>query len=218
MTQITTLIDTPDTFEVIRNKIAQILADESANQVALATVAGKPDPQQWALVVYSERATPWDNTVSGEVLVNVWFDNASVDESASNTVEAQTMIGTFNVDVIGFSASKSNGAGHMPGDEGAALNAHRGLKLARKILMASQYTYLGMRGVVGKRLPQSITTFQPQLNDHAELHAVGARLAMQVKYEEFSPQFEPSILQELAVEIQRAQDGSVIANVEFDFT
>jgi hypothetical protein len=219
MANITQLIDKLDTFEVVRDKIATILADESAMQVQLATTAGKPDPSLWALKVYTERATPWDDNTDGDVIVNVWFDTTSVDEAASNTVRNQTMRGTFNIDVIGFATSKSNGSGgQIAGDEQAALNAQRGLRLARNILMASTYTYLDLRGAVGQRMPQSISSFQPQLNSKPTVHAVGTRLALAVRYEEFSPQFEPVTLLELGVMIERAEDGRVLAELEYKYT
>lgn len=218
MSNITQLIDKQDVFEIIRDKIAMILATESAEQVQLATTAGKPDPSLWALKVYTERATPWDDYTSDDLIVNVWFDTTSVDESASNTVKSQTMRGTFNIDVIGFGVSKPNGGGgQLPGDEQAALNAQRGLRLVRNIIMASSYTYLEMRTIVGQRMPQSISSFQPQLNSKPTDHAVGTRLALGVRYEEFSPQYEPAILQELAVEIQRAEDGRVLAELEYEY-
>jgi hypothetical protein len=218
LSEITQLIDKLDTFEIVRNKIAVILVTESAAQVQLATTAGKPDPSLWALKVYTERASPWDDYEDGSVIVNVWFDATSVDESASNTVRNQTMRGTFNIDVIGFGVSKPNGTGgHVPGDELAALNAQRGLRLVRNIIMASSYTYLGLRGVVGQRMPQSISSFQPQLNSNPAVHAVGARLALGVRYEEYSPQFEPVILQELGVTITRAEDALVIVELEYQY-
>lgn len=218
MTEITQLIDKQDVFEMVRDKIAVILATESAAQVQLATTAGKPDPSLWALRVYTERATPWDDYTDGDVIVNVWFDSTVVDESASNTVRNQTMRGMFNIDVIGFGVSKpKQGGGHMPGDELAALNAQRGLRLVRNIIMASNYTYLGMRGVVGQRMPQAINVFQPQLNSKPTDHAVGARLALSVRYEEFSPQFEPDTLRELGVTITRAEDGQVLAELEYHY-
>jgi hypothetical protein len=216
--ELTQLIDKQDTFEIIRDKIAVILATESAAQVALATTAGKPDPSLWALRVYAERATPWDDYTDGDIIVNVWYDSSSVDESASNTVRNQTMRGTFNIDVIGFGVSKpKQGGGQIPGDELAAANAHRGLRLVRNIIMASSYTYLGLRGLVGQRMPQAISSFQPQLNSKPTDHAVGARLALAVRYEEFSPQFEPVTLQELSVTITRAEDGTVLAATEYHY-
>jgi len=218
MAKITTLIQGKDTFEMVRDKIAAILVTESANQVALATSSGEPDPQQWALKVYTERAAPWDNYTTGDIIVNVWFDTANVDTSASNTVQEQTMRGTFNIDVIGFARSKSNGAGHTPGDMQAAFNAARGVRFVRNILMAGQYTYLDMRPIVGQRMPTSISSFQPQLNTNDHVNAVGARMSLDVRYSEFSPQYEPVDIEQLSVELQRAEDGLVYAVVEYDYT
>lgn len=218
MPEITQLIDKLDTFEIVRDKIALILVTEQAEQVQLATTAGKPDPSLWALKVYTERATPWDDYTASDLIVNVWFDTMTVDERSSNTVRDQTMRGTFNIDVIGFGTSKSNGAGgQVAGDELAALNAQRGMRLVRNIIMAGQYTYLGLRGIVGQRMPQSISAFQPQLNSNPTEHAVGTRLSLGVRYDEYSPQFEPAVLQELGVTLERAEDGQVFAELEYQY-
>ena len=64
MSLIPDLIDKEDTFEIVRNQIALILANESASQVALATTAGKPDPNLWALKVYTERSNPWEQALN----------------------------------------------------------------------------------------------------------------------------------------------------------
>lgn len=213
---ITTLIDKEDVFELVRDKIAQILADESVSQQALAVDAGK-DPTLWDLSVFTERSTPWDNAAPGKLIINVWFDTATPDEKSSNTVESQTMRGTFNIDVIGTGVSTPNGAGHNPGDKTAALEASRGLRLVRNILMASTYTYLDMRPIVASRMPQSIAQFPVRIDNKAVDHVSGARLALDVRYEEFSPQYEPATIEELRTEIQRAEDGSVLAQIDYIF-
>lgn len=218
MPNITTLIDKQDSFEIIRDKIAAILVDESLSQVALATTAGKPNPSEWELKVYTERAAPWDNYTGGDVIVNVWFDTATPDESGGGTVYEQVMRGTFNVDVIGFANSKADGAGHVAGDKQAALTAARGVRLVRNILMSSFYTYLGLQPLVGKRMPSGVTSFQPQFNSSAYTNAVGIRLSMEVRYSEFSPQYVPEYLEELSVTLQRAEDGHIYAVLEYDFT
>jgi hypothetical protein len=218
MPKITTLIDKLDSFEIIRDKIAAVLLTESQNQQALATTAGKPNPQDWALKVYTERAAPWDNYAGKDVIVNVWFDTATPDESSGGTVHEQVMRGTFNVDVIGFANSEPDGTGHIAGDKLAALTAARGLRLVRNILMASAYTYLDLRPLVGKRMPSGITSFQPQFNTNAYTNAVGVRLSLDVRYSEFSPQYVPEYLEELTVTLQRAEDGHIYAVLEYDFT
>lgn len=202
-----------DTFELVRDKIATILAEETARQKQLAIDAGE-DPAPYDLKVYAERATPWDNASSGQTVVNVWFDSANPEDGSSNTVESQTMTGNFNIDIVGFGTN----APGVSGDEAAARNAQRALRLCRNYLMASTYTYLALRPLVGRRWVQSINSFQPQLNDKAAINSVGARLTLAVRYMETSPQYHPVPLDQLSVTINRAEDGSVLAEVEFDYT
>lgn len=211
------LIDKRDNFDLIRDQIAQILADESASQQLLATAAAE-DPALWALKVYIERSAPWDHGAPGDLIVNVWFDKAGVDRKASDPVQRQKNDGTFNIDVIGFGNSAADGAGHLSGDEVAAREASRGVTLVRNIIMADIYTYLSMRGIVWGRMPSSLEFFQPQLNNRAATRAMGARLALDVSYNEFSPQQTPATLEYVATTIKRAEDGSVLAQVDFDYT
>ena len=90
--KITELIDKDDNFEVVRDKIAQILADEIANQMVLAVDGGK-DPDLWKLRIFAERSAPWaqwlDDQTDESPIVNVWFDNHSVDLKASNAISRQ---------------------------------------------------------------------------------------------------------------------------------
>ena len=52
---IQTLINKTDSFELVRDKIAMILADEFASQQALAQ-AEAIDPAPWDISVYTERS------------------------------------------------------------------------------------------------------------------------------------------------------------------
>lgn len=216
---ITTLIDKQDNFEIVRDQIAAILALETANQMALAQ-AQSLDPADWDLDVYIERSNPWDGYSGSKArVVNVWFDSATADERASGVVERQTMLGTFNIDIVGFGVSRADGAGQIAGDEDAARNAQRGLMLVRNILMAGEYTYLGLRGVVGRRFPSGINSFQPPFLKNPEVdQALGIRLALQVRYDEFSPQYPPVELEYLSNRVERAEDGRLLAQVDFDYT
>lgn len=209
------LIDKRDNSEVIRDQIAAILVLNVAAQMAFATGEGK-DPEAWRLRVYQERSNPWENT-SGETspIVNVWFESSAVNLKASDTVERQTYSGVFNVDVYGFGMSKGDGAGHVPGDEMAALEAQRGVRLARNILMASLYTYLELRGVVSGRMVDAITIFQPKQEANAE-HVVGARLSLRVDFLEFSPQYVGQPLEVLSARVYAAEDGQLLVAAEYD--
>lgn len=217
---ITQLIDKQDTFEIVRDRIAEIIVTESASQKALAVTAGK-DPALWDLAVFTERSNPWDDDgVNDEVIINVWFESAAPDDRASNVVERQTMVGQFNIDVVGFGVSRDTPTGHEPGDEAAARTAARGLRLVRNILMSSYYTYLGadLRGIVGQRWVSNIASFQPQATSRELTQSVGARLTMSVRYDEFSPQYPPVQLEYMANQVTRASNGQLLVQIDFDFT
>ncbi len=219
---IETLIDKQDTAEIVRDQIAAILAAESAAQVALATTAGKPDPNEWKLRVFIERANPWeefpDKTTDDSPVINVWWGSASLQERASNTVERQKTTGTFNIDCYGYGRSRDNvSGGHSPGDIAAAANVQRAVRLVRNILMAAQYTYLGLRPTVWRRWIDSIETFQPQQDNQNVQHIVGARITFRVDFNEFSPQVVPEELCYLSVDVLRTEDNQVVIEADYDY-
>lgn len=220
---IDTLIDKQDTFEIVRDKIALILASESASQMALATLAAK-DPDDWKLRVYTERSNPWeqwlevDEKTDLSPIVNVWFDNSNFDKSASNVMERQKSVGTFNIDCYGYGISEDDQAGgQLAGDQEAALEVHRAIRLVRNILMSATYTHLGLRGVVWSRWPQAITVFQPQIEGRQVQQVVGARVALQVTFNEFSPQVVEEILELVSIDIKRAEDGAIVIDADYQY-
>jgi hypothetical protein len=225
--QILALIDKLDGFEVVRDQIAAILVCESANQVALATTAGKPDPTKWALRVFTERSDPWEilqkeenPTSDGIPVVNVWYDNSQFDASASNIVERQRANGTFNVDVYAVGvASTDGGTGHIAGDEDAARGLHAAIRMVRNILMAGAYTYLGLpRGTVGKRWLQSVTSFQPSTDGVRVENIHAARLSFQIDFNELSPQVQGQPVTTLSLSVRRDTVTGEVLFAETVFT
>lgn len=220
---IQTLIDKQDTSEIVRDQIAAILASEVAGQMALATAAGK-NPANWKLRVFSERSMPWEQFLSPHPsdtspIVNVWYDNSSFDARSSNSLERQKAEATYNIDLYGYGRSAGIPAGgHIPGDREAAYEAQRALRLVRNILMSAEYTYLGLRGLVWSRWPQSATVFQPQIDAQQVQQIVGARLAMRVEFNEFSPQYQPEILELVSATVQRTEDGEIVLSADYDYT
>lgn len=215
------LIDKQDTFEIIRDQISLILANEVANQKVLATTANK-NPKEWDLKIYAERTNPWDEYQDADSddtpVVNVWFETETFERASSNVIDRQKAIGVFNIDCYGFAVSESYGPGHKAGDELAALKVHKAVKLVRNILMASENTYLKLpRGVAWDRILQSITIFQPTLDGHQSLKIVAARLTLNVSYNEFSPQFEGENLESISIDITKASDGQILAEADFDY-
>lgn len=218
MTQplIDTLIDKTDSSELVRDQIAAILVNECASQQALAVLAAK-DPTPWKFRVFVERSDPWaewmdDAPADTTPIVSVRFDNESFDGSASDVVQRQKANGVFNIDVYGYGVSANSSGGHVPGDMAASLECQRAMRLVRNILMAGTYTYLGLGGrggLVMKRWPQAITSFQPAKNEMAMQQVSGARLALEVHFNEFSPQVTGVVLETLTATVTRASDGLV---------
>lgn len=213
---IESLIDKKDGFEIVRDQIAAILRVEVENQKALAEASGK-DPGLWDLRIFSERSNPFEEIREGEStpLVNVWYSSSEFDYASSGVVDRQAASGVFNIDVYGTGTSQETEEGHSPGDMLAAETTHRAVRLVRNILMSGRYTYLGLRGLVGRRSVQNITIFQPEATDDMAQQIVGARLSFRVVFNESSPQVEPVILEGLLVKVKRAENGEILINLEY---
>ena len=223
---IPTLIDKLDTVEQVRDQIACILAIESANQVALATTASKPTPNEWALQVYMERSNPfekWLNTPTDDEklipIVNVYFDTETFDPASSTKRERQKADATFNIDVYGYGEAEDDGnSGFTAGDENAARASQRGVRLCRNILMSPIYRYLKMQGTVWGRWTRSITQFQPELDGQAIQNIIGTRIAFAVEYNELSPEVIPETLELLSAQVKRADDGKLLIETDYNYT
>lgn len=221
MTVLSTLIDKVDNFELIRDQIAAILVAEVANQVALATTAGKPDPNDWNLKVYTERSNAWEQWLNDQSdvtpIVNVWYDNSNFDKSSSNVMQRQKSESTFNIDCYGLGISADVVAGgHTLGDQEAAFAVHKAVRLVRNILMAAENTYLQMRGLVWLRWPQAITSFQPQIDGAQAQQITGARIVLDVSFNEFSPQGDESNTLELvSIDVKRTEDGQIVMEADY---
>jgi hypothetical protein len=222
---ITRLIDKRDTFEIVRDELAAILKTESASQALLATAASR-DPRDWMLRVYLERTNPWSDFLDlpeteehpwfAPPIVNVWFDSTSFDGRASNVVERQKATAAYNVDCYGYAVSADDASGgHQAGDERAGIECQRAVRLVRNILMAGEYTYLGLRGVVWRRFIPSITAFQPSADGRPVQQVQAARLRVEVEFSEFSPQVEGEPLELVSTTVRRAETGEIFLTAMF---
>jgi hypothetical protein len=209
---IETLLSTPDNVEVVRDQIAAILKVEIEKQGELGL---DPVPR-----VFVERSNPWgqllEEPANEQPIINVWFDTASFDGAASNVTERQKCDGTFNIDAYAFGTSEAEGPdGHAPGDELAALACQRTLRLVRQILMSAHYTYLGLRGTVWKRWPQTLGMFRPGTDDRSAQNIVAGRLALVVTFNELSPQVAGEPLETLSLEVKRAGTGELYLAAQY---
>lgn len=221
--QITQLITGADTSELVRDQIAAILAVEIAEQQVLAAAASE-DPNLWKLRIFSERTNPWAEFIDAPEqsqafpIVNVALDNLNYDGRASNTVERQKATGIYHIDCYGYGVSEDDGAtGHIPGDARAALEAQRAVRLVRRILMAATYSYLGMRGTVWRRWIQSVNIFRPTLDGNVVQQIVAARIAVQVEFNEFSPQVQGEPLELVSGAVLRKETGEIYFEADYAF-
>jgi hypothetical protein len=222
---ISTLIDKVDVFEAVRDKIALILATESAAQQVLASAAAE-DPDLWELRVYTERTNPWEafrgDDTDRSPIINVWFENSGFPRARGNVVSKQESGSTYNIDCYGYAvAANVVAGGYTPGDEGAALEVQRAVRLVRNILMAGHYVYLDLpRGTVSGRWLRTVNMFQPQIDNRAVEKVVGCRLALDVSFNEYSPQVGDTAetLDYVAVDVKRTEDGQIVVETDFDYT
>ena len=225
---INTLIDKNDTFEVVRDQIALILKTNVAEQMIRATAASK-DPKLWDLQIFSERANPFEEFLqetpaSTVPLVNIWYDTQSFDRRKGNVTNRQQSDTTFNIEVYGYGVSASKGTGHTAGDKSSSLEAQRGVRLVRNILMADINTYLQLpRGNVegggfSGRWIDNIQSFQPEIDERPVANVRALRISFSTSFNEFSPQYVNEILEEIGLIVRRKETGEIYFNKDFDVT
>lgn len=220
MTQVIPLIDKQDNFELVRDTIASILAVETVAQVALATAAAKPNPDDWKFYVFLERVNPWELFLADDLtpIVNVWFDSSTFDKSSSNVATRQkTDPSRFNIDIYAQANSTEETVGHTPGDEAAAKLAHNTTKLVRNILMHDLYKYLGLQGIVWRRWVGQITSFQPQSGGQPLNRVAAVRLVLEVEHNETIDLADHETLEIISIDMRHEPNGQIIAELDIDF-
>lgn len=222
MTQAIPLITKDDNFELIRDKIAYILAAEGAAQVALAE-AVPLDSTPWKFNVYKERINPWEafRDGSGDLtpIVNVWYDSGTFDKSSSNVATRQKADPSrYNIDIYAFSKSTETAGGHDPGDQAASELCQHVLKLVRNILMHDKYKHLDMLGVVWRRWPGQITAFQPQSGNQPLNRVAAIRLVLEVEHNETIELEDHETCEIISIDFRHEPTGQIIAEIDLDFS
>ena len=215
---ITSLIEKKDTFQIVRDQIAAILKLNVTNQMSLAAASGK-DETLWDLRVFSERNNPWEEFQDAEgpkpPIVNVWYDSSDFDDAGSSSVNNQKTNAMYNVDIYACGVSAETAEGHSSGDESAALTLHNAACLVRNILMAGVYTYLGLRGTVWGRKVTAVNIFQPSADNATVQNIIGARISFRVTFTEESPQVDSVLLEAIAIQVDRAENGEILVQMEY---
>jgi hypothetical protein len=144
--QITELIESPDTIEMVRDQIAALLSLELQNQYLLAIEKSAPRPQDYDVKVYVENSRPYDAASEQIYLINILLPKITVPTS-NPRIGKQKEQATFYIDC----AADGNSEGNFRDDKSSTFRAWKIMRLVRRILMSDQYAYLGLRGTVTSR-------------------------------------------------------------------
>lgn len=210
------LITELDSFEIVRDKIAEILALETVLQQNQATAEGL-DPEGWRFRVYKERMRPWDiyrDSSDKSPIVNVWYDSDSTDKGKSNNRTQWHHTGRYNVDCIAYAVSEETATGHMPGDEAAALAAHKIGRIVRRILVHNKYDNFGLSEVVWDRWLSDRQSFKP--TDKGAQNVRGFRLAFDVEYNEAITLQPENLIELIDVNFLHEPNGQVMARLRYE--
>jgi hypothetical protein len=169
-------------FEIIRNRIGEILADEIANQFDL-TDDEDLDASQWI-----ERFVTYD--LSELPAINVMM--------AEGTYSGQTVIqqdGTYRFYIDVYVQAKSGP--DDPGDQKAMVKLQRLLGVCRAILEDPKYKTLGYpvpSGFIMNKHIDSIQIQNPNQKEHDALNTAMGRIILSVKAPEVPGGFAPIYL------------------------
>jgi hypothetical protein len=175
------LISDPDNVEKLRDHIAIIVKGETQNQYTIAQEQGASDAEDYNFRVFIENSRPYD-TEDGipaiEPIANIRLQKA-VPEGSNSRLGPQKEKAIFIIDCITFGAD----GGEDWNEKSAIIRAWKAARMIRRILMSEQYTYLGLRGIVGSRLVASIETGVPE-NGGDAFTVAAARITLEVQFME----------------------------------
>lgn len=185
-------ITQPMAFEVVRDRIAEILITELANQEALA-IADAADPTPYQIAVTTEKTDPW--SVKQFPLINIWYDTGNIDTSASSPANQQQGDHFYNLDCYVEKPSEDDGVEVKSGDVESAKEVQRVAGLAWQILMADLNAKLQFparindkpAAIVGYRIFEQLSTFQPSFGDTVVENVQALRLRLKVRHVEIPP-------------------------------
>jgi hypothetical protein len=218
------LILGPDNWEALGAQIAQLLADEVANQRALAAAYVPPsgDPAvfsgDYAIRVFHEVSDPWEmfKDPTEPPVVSVRCAGGDLIPVETKVTE-QVYTWRYYLDIGAAGQAADTATGHLPGDQDAAIRIQRAIRLIRQILSSGPNQYLQKRGIVGWRRLSGVEIFQPDRKDITQPtldHIAAARILLEAKVRDVSPEYQGEPLEDVAVDLKKGQDGSIIAQVQ----
>lgn len=183
--------------ELVRTRIAFILADELTNQATLINEGTPTDDQQITLdslpsKVYEER---FIRPAEGEFpMMNVVLVSNPL--SSLTGFEQQTDIARFNIEIYSEGISSDG----TDGDTLATIKLQRLLMLSRSILMDQKYRTLNFeKGFIGKRTAADLNIAQPEKGLDSG-YVINGQISLMVQVYESQEQLQGTELNESATE------------------
>jgi hypothetical protein len=222
--KITELIDKFDSFEIVRDEIAAILALEKENQKVLAAAAQPAQlPELYDFDVFVERFHPWElledangQPTGSPPIVNVFFDTTAED-SNSGTADGKSFYkGIFNIDCYGAKNTKEIAVGnHVAGDELTTRESQRIARLVRNIFAFNEYYRLGIPDIVNNMRIRQLDSLQPNIQDRPSNNVLVTRITLDIEYTELNFSTVPATLDLIANQCIRQDDGLIYFKADF---
>ena len=207
--EINELINEPDNIEKIRDRLACIIKGETKNQKKLAAASPSVSADDFTFKVFIENARPYDISDEDEppieYLINVMLRNAAAMEGNARFGN-QKEKATFEIDCIAF----GNDGGEQWNDKVAASRGWKAARVIRRILMSEQYTYLGLRGIIGSRNIVKLEGGVPE-NGGDAFSAYVVRITLEIQFSECAINTQGQIIEGIDFTIDPSS-GEVLIN------
>lgn len=198
MSVINTVIG-PQAFEIVRDRVGRILADEFDNQFQITY-----DPAL-RVQVWIERFLQFDKTELPSICIGLV-------EGSFDGQDALQHNGTYRIYIDAYVNAKSSDKD--PGDQKAMIKLHRLLGVARAIIMDPRYITLGFAvrpGFIMNRHFETIQIESPRQKEHDAGSSVMGRLVLSVKVPEITATIQPVNIKDLwtTVKLADTEKGSL---------
>jgi hypothetical protein len=207
------LIDTPDMVEVVRDQIAAVLSLELQNQYVLANERSLSYAKEYNIPVYVENGRPYEASGDKRLLrfVNVLLPKVIVPVTNAR-VGGQKEQAFFFIDCVAC----GNDTGTFRDDKSECFRVWKITRIVRRILMATEYAYLGLRGVVGSRIITSIEDGTPEKSDidrESAIFYVVVRITLEVQFIERYIDTDGGLMEPVRFEVE-PYSGEILTNMK----
>jgi hypothetical protein len=218
MAQIKTLLKEQDNIEKIRDHIGFLLAAELANQYALAQEYAPEappgfDPEDFNVKVYIENRRPWE--LENLPVVNVLVLGEKEPEGNPGApLGNQKYICQFQIDCYARGRHENLEEGIIPQDQAANIRAWLVSRLVRSILMADENLYLGLRGIVQRRMVLERKTVDLEDLPASAIPVSLCRIILEVETFETNPKGEYESFDGMTFKVSTADGKIILADIK----